>query len=495
MKMIKTLLMAVILSAPLVAPWARGDVIFKTLVSFTFTNAPNYGATGSGAQRTGSMVQGDDGSFYGTTQLGGPVDKYRDTWGTIFKMTPDGTFTNIYLFGTLTNGGVTPLDGAAPVGNLIKGADGNLYGTASAGGANNGGTVFQITTNGALAVIHSFGGNSLFDNDPNVYAWTNADGSNPLAGVVQGRDGNYYGTTSLYGANGQGTVFQLTPGGILTTLHAFSAALTSHSETNGDGAMPMGELVEGDDGNFYGTTELGGVYGLGTIFRIAPDGTFTNLVMFDGTNNGAHPFAGLCKGKDGNFYGTTLGVSGSYNTVFQIITNGVLTKLHDFSGGPNDGEPLAKLIQGSDGNFYGTTYANTVFQITANGRFTVLHLFSHLDGWEPEASLVQGTDGSFYGTTSAGGASYDPSSGSQGYGTIFRITIPPAFQTITQTNGVVALTWSIMPGQKYQLQSNTDLSSTNWLNLGSSVTASNTIVSASDSMTNSRRFYRIMLTQ
>jgi uncharacterized repeat protein (TIGR03803 family) len=107
------------------------------------------------------------------------------------------------------------------------------------------------------------------------------------------------------------------------------------------------------------------------------------------------------------------------------------------------------------------------------------------DGSVPEASLVQGSNGDFYGTTSAGGAN--------GYGTIFRITIPPTFQSVTPTNGMFNFTWSIMPGQKYQLQSNPDLNSTNWLNLGGSVTASNTVVTVSDSMTNSHCFYRIML--
>jgi uncharacterized repeat protein (TIGR03803 family) len=253
-------------------------------------------------------------------------------------------------------------------------------------------------------------------------------------------------------------------------------------------------LVEGDDGNFYGTAWYGGAYDGGTIFRVSTDGTFTNLISFDGTN-GYTVFSGLCKGKDGNFYGTTQTGAGSSSggTLFQMTTNGALTVLHKF-GGADGVNPVAKLIQGSDGNFYGTTedgfsssYYGTVFQITTNGTFTVLHSFSGPDGATPLASLVQGTDGSFYGTTSAGGA--------HGYGTIFRITIPPAFQSVMQTNGMFNFTWSIMPGQTYQLQSNTDLNSTNWINLGSSVTASNAIVCASDSMTNSQCFYRIMLLQ
>jgi len=470
-------------------PFARGDGSFKTLVSFTFTNAPNYGASG-GYERTGSMVQGDDGNFYGTTPSGEPPDANNlsgtFTYGTVFKMTPAGTFTSIYFFDALAaEYSGAPLDGQWPVGNLINGTDGNLYGTAPNGGAYAAGTVFQIMTNGALTVIYSFGGNAGFE--PAV-GWTNYDGNEPLAGVVQGTDGNFYGTTASDGAYGQGTVFQLTPGGVLMTLHSFTNL--NDLGQNVDGAKPEGELVEGDDGNFYGTATSGGADACGTIFRITPAGAYDILVSFNGTN-GFRPVAGLCKGNDGNFYGTTYGAPGNYySTVFQMTTNGVLTTLHQFqfAGETNDGdEPVAKLIQGSDGKFYGTTTGNTVFQITTNGTFAVLHTFSGLDGLIPRASLVQGADGNFYGTTSGGGA--------HGYGTIFSITIPPAFQSVTQTNGMFNFTWSIVPGQTYQLQSNTNLSSTNWLNLGSSVTATNTTAGGSDSTTNSQCFYRIMLLQ
>ncbi len=338
-------------------------------------------------------------SFYGTTSAGGPPDIYGDTGGTVFKITPDGTFTTIYIFREPS--GATP-NGEYPAGNLIKGADGNFYGTTFSGNGSSDGTVFQIATDGVLTTLHSFGLNSNYG--------TNYDGSNPQAGVVQGTDGNFYGTTTVGGAYGQGTVFQLTPGGVLTTLHSF----TSWNDLfqNADGAEPSGELVQGDDGNFYGTTYLGGDGdGGGTIFRITPGGEFTTLVSFSGTN-GNNPIAGLCKGTDGNFYGTTYSGGGAtggspYGTVFQMTTNGVLTTLHQFTGG-DDGEPVAKLIQGSDGKFYGTTSYDTVFQITTNGTFAVLHTFSGLDGNYPRASLVQGTDGNFYGTTTSDGATYNP---------------------------------------------------------------------------------------
>jgi uncharacterized repeat protein (TIGR03803 family) len=492
MKLIKILATVVILSASLIAPCAHGDVVFKTLLSFTGTDTPYYGLYGGG-NRTGGMVQGDDGNFYGTTQGGGTNLAPFGGCGTVFKMTPDGTFTTIYSFGAVLDPNDNVLDGQGPEGNLIKGADGKLYGTTYQGGVSGysgGGTFFQITTNGAHTIIYSFGINNSDG--------TNYDGLDPQAGVVQGTDGNFYGTTTYGGAYGQGTVFQLTPGGVLTTLHSFTK-LDPNYYTNADGAEPSGELVQGDDGNFYGTATSGGVYDGGTIFQITPGGAFTTLFSFNsfGGTNGYLPFAGLCNGTDGNFFGTTYGGGFFGNgTVFQITTNGVLTTLHSFTAGGNDGgEPVANLIEGSDGNFYGTTIGNTVFQITTNGTFTVLHTFSGLDGKFPRASLVQGTDGNFYGTTASDGATYNPLVEPSGYGTIFKITIPPAFQSVAQTNGLFNFTWSIMPGQTYQIQCNTNLSSTNWVNLGSSVTASNVTACASDSMTNSQCFYRIMLAQ
>jgi uncharacterized repeat protein (TIGR03803 family) len=484
MKLTKTLLMTVLPSALMMASWARGEAAFKNLVSFTFTNGPDYGAFGVGS-RSGAMVQGNDGNLYGTTPTGGVVSNVPGYFGTIFKMAPDGTFTSLYLFGTVfvPEGGND--NGHWPQGNLIQGADGNLYGTTQYGGPPNSGTVFQITTNGDLTTFYNFGNNAGYD--PQL-GWTNYDGDAPIGGLVQGSDGNFYGTTPSYGVYGNGTVFRLTPDGLLTTLHAFTALDQNNFYENADGANPMGELIEGKDGNFYGTTTHGGTnaYGSGTIFQITTGGAFTTLHSFSSGNGGC--FGGLVQGNDGNLYGTTSGGFGG--TIFQITTNGAFTTLHTFNG-PDGATPYAALIQGSDGNFYGTTAgggpngeSGTAFRITSNGAFTTLHAFNGSDGSSPNAALVQAADGSFYGTTSRGAA---------GYGTIFHIVIPPVFQTITQTNGGMALTWSVMPGQKSQLQYNTDLSGTNWLNLGSSATASNITASAFDSTTRPQCFYRIML--
>ena len=174
------------------------------------------------------------------------------------KSTPSGTLTTLYSF--------AGSDGAQPTAGLVQGSDGNLYGTTSA----DGGTVFKITPSGALTTLYNFGG---------------SDGVKPYAGLVQGSDGNFYGTTYYGGENDLGTVFpKITPGGTLTTLHSFAG---------GDGAQPGAALVQASDGNFYGTTEFGGVDGtdVGTVFKITPSGTLTTY-SFDFID-GWHPLAGL----------------------------------------------------------------------------------------------------------------------------------------------------------------------------------------------------------
>jgi uncharacterized repeat protein (TIGR03803 family) len=221
---------------------------------------------------------------------------------------------------------------------------------------------------------------------------------------------------------------------------------------------------------------------------------FTSLHSFQVFYNGENPYAGLVQGSDGNFYGTTYqGGTNGAGTVFKISTNGALTSLYSFTGG-NDGRwPTAGLVQGSDGNSYGTTSeggtngSGTVFKISTNGVLASLYSFTGgNDGAYPNAGLVQGSDGNFYGTTANGGGG--------GAGTVFRLTVAPGFQAVTLTNGTLSLTWSTEAGGTYQLQYNSDLSSSNWASLGSAVTATGATLRATDSVTNRpQRFYRVML--
>jgi uncharacterized repeat protein (TIGR03803 family) len=305
-------------------------------------------------------------------------------------------------------------DGAYPYASLVQGIDGNLYGAIFSGGDNPNcipdgcGTVVRISPQGTVTRLYSFCSLSNC-----------ADGGNPSGGLVQGTDGNFYGTTSGTGERG-GTVFKITPSGTLTTLYSFC------SQPNcTDGSSPWGGVVQGSDGNFYGTTESGGSStacggGCGTVFKITPSGALTTLHSFDGAD-GWNPFGALVQATDGDFYGTTYyaqlqGSDYCCGTVFKITSAGVLTTLYSFSGSPSDDMlyPIGGLVQASDGNFYGTTNqggnngtdAGTVFRITPGGSVTLLYSFCSqpncADGADPMAGLVQATDGNLYGTTWGG---------------------------------------------------------------------------------------------
>jgi uncharacterized repeat protein (TIGR03803 family) len=324
------------------------------------------------------------------------------------------------------------------------------------------------------------------------------DGAQPVAGLVQGSDGYFYGTTSSGGTNGLGTVFKISAAEGYTSLYSFSG-------TN-DGANPLAALVQGSNGYFYGTTENGGRHGDGTVFQISTNGALATLYSFTGGNDGAWPYGGLVQGSDGYFYGTTdgggttnLNVYGSYGygTVFKINTNGVLASLYTFGNVYEDGaNSQAGLVQGSDGYFYGTTSlggmtnfggSGTVFQISTNGALATLYSFTGgNDGAWPYGGLVQGSDGYLYGTTEGGGEG--------GSGTVFRLTILSEFQAVTLTNSTLSLTWSTEAGSTYQLQFNSDLSSSNWINLSSPATAIAATLTTTDFITNApQRFYRLVL--
>jgi len=234
-----------------------------------------------------------------------------------------------------------------------------------------------------------------------------------VAPLALGADGNYYGTTTLGGTGKAGTVFKVTPAGGVTVLYSFEM-------TNGSGPSPWG-LVYGPDHAFYGVGQTGGPSNLGTIFRITSSGSFTAIYDFDGTH-GASPLGSLVLANDGNFYGTTA-FGGNFNlgTVFRLDPVGV-TVLHSFDG--TDGEtPSVGLTQATDGNLYGTTYAGgtqsagTIFSITTTGTFTSLYDFDITHGSQPQG-LMQHTNGTLYGTTGAGGSPCDLGSGC---GTVFSL--------------------------------------------------------------------------
>jgi uncharacterized repeat protein (TIGR03803 family) len=359
----------------------------------------SFGSGTDGQTAYGTLIQGTDGNFYGTTKSGGA---FSTGFGTVFKITPAGVETVLYSF-TVGSGGFG--DGFNPSAGLIQGIDGNFYGTTTQGGANNAGTVFKITPAGVESIVYSFTG-------------VDGDGFAPYASLIQTSDGTLYGTTASGGANSAGTVFSVTPEGMETVLHSFGAG--------SDGQLPYAPLIQGSDGNFYGTTAKGGSTNTGTVFKITPAGAETVLYSFRGLVNGIYdgeyPYAGLIQGSDGNFYGTTtIGGSAGTGALFKMTPAGVETLVHSFGTIATDGvNPYSALIEGNDGNFYGTTeYGGeytygTVFKITPEGAETVLHEFgAGNDGAAVYAGLALGSDGNLYGTTLGGGVN-------QG-GTVFKI--------------------------------------------------------------------------
>lgn len=249
------------------------------------------------------------------------------------------------------------------------------------------------------------------------------NGESPYSSLIQGSDGNLYGTTFYGGSNSSGTVYKIALGGTLTTIDSFC---TQNSCI--DGENPYAGLVLATDGNSYGTTEYGGVYGGGTLFRITSAGTRATL-SFTSTC-GFNPMGTLVQGTDGSLYGTT---SEFYGTVFKITQGGVFTTLHTFAY--TDGaNPYAGVVLATDGNFYGTTNGGgnsscnggcgTVFRITPSGTLTTLYSFNSTGGFNPDGALVQAADGNLYGTTRFGGANRSCYLGaSMGCGTIFKLTL------------------------------------------------------------------------
>ena len=407
--------------------------VLTTLYSFS-AKPYAYGTNADGTDPVG-LALGPDGNFYGATSAGGTNGS-----GTVFRITPNGTLTTLYEFSALVEESIntyTNADGAGPVG-LALAPDGNFYGTTYDGGTNGSGTVFRITTDGILTTLASFG---------------TTDGFDPQANLTLGPDGNFYGTMYLGGSGGNGTIFRVTTSGTFTTLYSFSAESSWGLGVNVDGANPSG-LTLGPDGNFYGTTENGGSSANGTMFQITTNGTLTTLASFSSAN-GLNPYYRLLLGFDGNLYGTTLyGGSAGRGTAF-VITNGALTTLCSFTSTPSaltlgaDGNlygitellwngtvfeitsndtvttlasftfpsergPESELTLGPNGNFYDTTYDGSVCKLATNGTLTTLASFTFPNGAYLPAGLTLGTDGNFYGITEYGGSNHN--------GTVFRVT-------------------------------------------------------------------------
>jgi uncharacterized repeat protein (TIGR03803 family) len=403
----------------------------------------NFGETNAGTIPNGKLTQAADGNFYGTTQEDGVR-----LGGNVFRLTPAGKLTAFHPFT------INPSeDGYAPQSALTLGPDGNFYCTTTLDSGNSVGAIFKLSlankyqrlaynipeasigiayTQFTLAKDGTFYATIFAPYDTSlpsqyprnavvrfrtngVYLFTtNLDrattGAQAKAALTEGADHNFYGVASEGGIGNAGTIFKVTPAGVVSLVYSFNGP---------DGRMPESQLVLASDGNFYGTTTRGGVYNKGTIFRLTPAGILTTLVPFAGAN-GSNPAGGLTAGGDGNLYGTT-NLGGVYNkgTFYRFTLDGTLTKLASFTAATGS-SPANGVTLGFDGNFYGTTLADgdksagTAYRVTRNGAMTKLASFGDTEGYFPQDGVIQGADGYLYGATGIGG--------SGGEGTVFRIT-------------------------------------------------------------------------
>ncbi len=412
----------------------------KVLYSFT-------GAVGSGpdgANPGANLLRDAAGNLYGTTQFGGTSGN-----GTVFELVnSNGSYTEKVLY-SFAGASATSSDGSLPLAGLVMDSSGNLYGTASGGGAFGAGIVFELVNssgNYTETVLHSFGSPSK------------ADAQGPQAGLVMDSHGNLFGTTVVGGASDSGTVFEL----VNSSGNYTETVVYSFTEANGDGGFPYAGLIVDSKDNLYGTTSLGGASRVGTVFELVnSSGTYSETVLysFTGTNgDGRGPIVGLVRDSSGNLYGTTqfggpstaCGTKLGCGVVFELaFSNGSYTEtvLHTFTGlsGNDGGTPLG-LVMDSAGNLYGVTEiggasdasntcvygCGTLYELLSSAGYaeTVLYTFPTFagDGLVPDAALVMDSANNLYGITSSGGYTTGPSSGGgqtacpSGCGTVFEFT-------------------------------------------------------------------------
>jgi uncharacterized repeat protein (TIGR03803 family) len=365
----------------------------------TFGVFHNFTGTSDGANPLNGLIGDGAGNLYGTGSYGGATSN-----GVVFKINMSGVVTVLHNFG----GG---LDGANPEGALILDKTGNLYGTTTAGGSSNAGTVFKISAAGHETVLYSFTGA--------------ADGAVPEAGLARDGAGNLYGTTTGGGANGNGTVFKLTAPA--QTGARWTERVLYSFGTGTDGTTPVAGVTFNSAGGLLGAASAGGAYGYGTIFELLPSKTGwteTTLHDFQNEDDGAVPYGGLISYK-GNFYGAaTEGGTAGGGTIYELApgTGGwTFTVIYSVPGWGISGE-FRDLKMDASGNLYGTTHcdgtysAGTVYKLTpASGSWTYTSLYVFTggsDGLYSFSNLVI-DGGNIYGTTNEGGDS--------GLGVVFKI--------------------------------------------------------------------------
>jgi uncharacterized repeat protein (TIGR03803 family) len=383
----------------------------------TFQVIHDFMGLGDGSEPTYGLTIDAAGNIYGTTFNGDALT------GTAHKLSHKGgnwIESPLYYFPLAGSGGSIPYTA------MIQGREGSLYGTAGYGGNLQACPSGSSSGCGAVYSLRPLPTRpstplSQWNYTP-LHIFSGADGANPYGGeLIFDQAGNLYGTTFNGGTGscvgGCGVVFQLTPSGggwIETVLYNFN-----HS---GDGTHPWAGVTLDPAGNLYGTTEYGGAYGFGTIYQLTPSGSgWTESILYSFANggDGANPYAGLVLDQAGNLYGaTSTGGTGLGGTAFELEPSSgswTFNLLYSFSGasGQLSPGPLGNLTFDSASNLWGTTHGGgaynfgTVFELMPSGgtwTYTSLHDFTGgLDGLYPRTNVMFDKNGNLYGTTAGGG--------------------------------------------------------------------------------------------
>jgi uncharacterized repeat protein (TIGR03803 family) len=384
---IRSLWLFVAAMALAIQPVSARAQSFKVLYSFT-----NDSATGENP--TSALVRDPKGNLYGIA-LGGGFGR-----GIVFELSSTGHERVLYNFRGSDG------DGDVPDSMSFRDSAGNLFGTTFQGGAYGFGTVFKLDTQGRETIVYSF--------CPQTPC---TKGAYP-GGVTPSKNGTLYGITYAGGnfscaLTGCGTVFKINRDGRVTLLHAFGAA-------DGDGQNPNVGLVLDACNDAYGTTQYGGSYGRGAVFKVTTAGNETVEYSFDGAASGAYPNGGLVRDVEGNLYGTAYqGGAYNYGTIFKITALGQFTVLYSFPGGVAGANPYANLNLDQQGNIFGITYTGgaynfgTIFKLDASGNETVLHSFGEEGYGIHPSGLIIDASGNLYGTTYQGGK--------YNYGSVFEV--------------------------------------------------------------------------
>ena len=358
---------------------AAGEgVAYKLDTTGVQTVLYGFPESGGGYGPNSGVILDGAGNLYGTTPQGGSLGA-----GVVYRMSAAGHEAVLYSF----TGGA---DGSNPNSGVVRDSAGNLYGTTFNGGTFGYGTVYKLDTAGNETVLYTFTGGS--------------DGSNPYAGVVRDSAGNLYGTTWYGGVGGAGVIYQVDASGNETVLYSFTGAPGNARSYSG--------LYRDSAGNLYGVSYSGGTAGFGAVYKLDTANNYTVLYNFTGGADGRYPYAGVIRDAAGNLYGTTE-VGGAYygGVVYKVDTSGNETVLYNFTGGSDGDYPNGGLIRDSAGNFYGTTtYGGAsgfgaVYKLDTTNQLTVLYSFTGApDGANPQAGVVRDSAGNLYGTTQYGGA-------------------------------------------------------------------------------------------